>query len=75
MGEETKSIIYDDKDYISLSSSRKNGEEESSLQSWVEERESMDASYSGLYQKNVGVVMVVSHDVPPKVQNIRDNVK
>ena len=44
MGEERKSILYDDKDYISLSYSRKNVQEESSLQSQVVEHESMDAS-------------------------------
>ena len=35
----------------------------------------MDASCSGCLPKNVGVVMVVSHDVPPKVRNILGNVK
>ena len=59
MGEERKSILYDDKDYISLSSSRKNVQEESSLQSRVVERESVDAFCSGTLPKNVGVVMVV----------------
>ena len=35
----------------------------------------MDASCSGTLPKNVGVVMVVSRDVPPKVQNILGNFK
>ena len=66
-GEERKSITYDDKGYVSLSSSGKKINEESCLWSRVEERESMDASCSGNLQKNAGVVMVVSCDVPPKV--------
>lgn len=74
-GEEIKSILYDDKAYISLSSSRKNVQEESYLQSRVEESESMDVSCNWTLPKSVGVVMVVSRDVPPKVQNILGNVK
>jgi len=74
MGEEIKYILYDDKDCISLSSSRKNVQEESSLWSRIMERESLDSSCSGALPKNVGVMMVVSHDMPPKVQNILGNV-
>jgi len=75
IGEEMKFILYDDKDYISLSLSRKNVQEQSSLQSRVEERESVDASCSGTLPKNVGVMMVVSHDVASKVKNILGSVK
>lgn len=39
------------------------------------ERESLDASCSGTLPKKFGVMMVVSRDVPPKVQNILGNVK
>lgn len=75
IGEEIKSILCDDKDYISLSSSRKSVQEESSLRLRVEERESVDTSCSGILPKNVAVMMVVSCDVPPKIQNILGNVK
>eukprot|EP00253_Pinus_taeda_P014345 PITA_14345 len=61
-GEERKSILDDDKDYMSRS--RQNVQEESSLWSRVEERESVDASCSGTLPKNAGVVGTSKSSIP-----------